>query len=168
MNKIDIVIAIILSVGTFLGYRRGFLLELFFLLAIILGVFIGFKLMGNGVDYLAKEFNADRAVLPYVSFTIIFFAVMLLVSLVGKSIKSSLDTTFLGSIDAIAGAALGLIKYAFGISVIIWLIEAFQISLPEDWKEDSKLYPLAAKVAPTLSGYFGELLPFFKETFRQF
>lgn len=168
MNNVDIGIAIILAIGTFLGYRRGFLLELFFLLAIILGVFIGFKLMGSGVEYLSEKFNADKEVLPYISFAIIFLIVMVVVSLIGKSIKNSLDKTFLGKMDAIAGAVLGLIKFAFGISVIIWLIEAFQISFPEGWKEESALYPIAAKVAPTLSEYFGEFLPFFKETFKQF
>jgi membrane protein required for colicin V production len=168
LNTVDIVIAIILAVGMYMGYRRGFLLELFFLLAVILGVFIGFKLMGSGVDYLSEKFNADKAVLPYISFSIIFLIVVVVVSLIGKSIKNSLDKTFLGKMDAIAGAALGLIKHAFGISVIIWLIEAFQISFPEGWKDESTLYPIAAKVAPTLSEYFGEFLPFFKETFKQF
>lgn len=168
MNKADLVIAIILAVGAFLGYRKGFLLELFFLLAIVLGVFIGFKLMGTGVEYLSKEFNADKAVLPYVSFAIIFLIVMIVVSLIGKTIKNSLDKTFLGKMDAIAGAALGLIKFAFGISVIIWLVEALEIPFPEGWKEESTLYPIAAKVAPTLSEYFGGIIPFFKETFRQF
>jgi membrane protein required for colicin V production len=168
LNKADLVIAIILAVGAFLGYRRGFLLELFFLLSIVLGVFIGFKLMGTGVEYLSKEFNADKAVLPYISFAIIFLIVMIVVSLIGKSIKNSLDKTFLGKMDAIAGAALGLIKFAFGISVIIWLVEALEIPFPEGWKEDSTLYPVAAKVAPTLSEYFGGIIPFFKETFKQF
>jgi membrane protein required for colicin V production len=168
LNKADIIIALILAIGTFAGYRKGFLLELFFLLSIILGVFIGFKLMGAGVDYLAREFNADKAMLPYISFTIIFLIVMVVVSLIGRVIKDSVDKTFLGRMDAVAGAALGLIKFAFGISVMIWLIEAFEIALPEGWKEGSTLYPLAAKVAPTLSEYFGEFLPFFKETFRQF
>jgi len=168
LSRTDIVIAIILVVGAIAGYRRGFLLELFFLSAIVLGVFIGFRLMGTGVEYLSKEFNADKEVLPYVSFAIIFLIVMIVVSLIGRSIKNSLDKTFLGKIDAAAGAALGVIKHAFGISVIIWLIEAFQVSFPEGWKEDSTLYPIAAQVAPALSEYFGEFLPFFKETFRQF
>jgi len=168
LSKADIVIAIILALGAFLGYRRGFLLELFFLLAIVLGVFIGFKLMGSGVEYLSREFNADKAVLPYISFAIIFLIVMVVVTLIGRSIKNSLDKTFLGKMDSIAGAALGLIKYAFGISVIIWLAEAFQIPIPEGWKEESVLYPIAAKVAPDLSEYFGKILPFFKETFKQF
>jgi membrane protein required for colicin V production len=165
---VDIVIAIILVVGAITGYRRGFLLELFFLLAIVVGVFIGFRLMGSGVEYLSKEFNADREVLPYISFAVIFLIVMIGVSLIGRSIKNSLDKTFLGTIDSAAGAALGVIKHAFGISVTIWLIEAFQAPFPEGWKEDSTLYPIAAKVAPTLSEYFGDFLPFFKETFKQF
>jgi membrane protein required for colicin V production len=168
LNKADLVIALILAVGTFAGYRRGFLLELFFLLAVILGVFIGFKMMGEGVDYLAREFNADKTMLPYISFAVIFLIVMVVVSLIGRMIKDSVDKTFLGRMDALAGAALGLVKFAFGVSVMIWLIEAFEISLPEGWKEESTLYPMAARVAPTLSEYFGEFLPFFKETFKQF
>lgn len=168
MSKADIVITIILAVGTFLGYRKGFLMELFFLLAIILGVFTGFKLMGAGVEYLSEKFNADKAVLPYISFAIIFLIVMFVVSLIGKSIKNSVDKTFLGKVDSTAGAALGLIKFAFGISVVIWLVESLQISFPEAWKEESVLYPIAASVAPTLSEHFGEFLPFFKETFKQF
>ena len=168
MNRVDIVIAIILVVGAITGYRRGFLLELFFLLAIILGVFVGFRLMGEGVEYLSREFNADKEMLPYLSFSVIFLIVMIVVSLIGRSIKNSLDKTFLGRMDAVAGAALGVIKHAFGVSVMIWLIEAFQVSFLNGWKEESVLYPIAAKLAPTLSEYFGEFLPFFKETFKQF
>lgn len=168
MSKADIVIAIILAVGAFLGYKRGFLMELFFLLAIVLGVFIGFKLMGWGVEYLTHELNADKAVLPYISFLVIFIIVVVLVIFVGKRVKNSMDKTFLGRVDAMAGAVLGLIKYAFCISVLIWLAASFHVSLPEGWVEDSTLYPLTAKVAPSLAGFFGGFLPFFKETFRQF
>jgi membrane protein required for colicin V production len=168
LNKLDIAIAIIVAVGAITGYRRGFLMELFFLLSLVLGLLLGFKLMGAGVDYLAREFNADTEVLPYISFFIIFILVMVLVTLLGKSIKNSVDKTFLGQMDSWAGALLGLLKYAFMVSVIIWLLEAFHIAPPEEWKKESTLYPLAAQLAPALSGYFGEFLPFFKETFRQF
>jgi membrane protein required for colicin V production len=168
LSKVDIVIGIILLIGAISGYRKGFLMELFFLLALVLGVFLGFRLMGMGVEYLAKEFNADTAVLPYISFAIIFVLVLVLVTLIGKMIKGSMDQTFLGKIDAAAGAVLGIIKHAFGISVIIWLIEVFNVAPPEARKEGSVLYPMAAQLAPTLSEYFGEYLPFFKETFKQF
>jgi membrane protein required for colicin V production len=168
LSKADIVIAIILAVGTFLGYKRGFLMELFFLLAIVIGVFAGFKLMGLGMDYLTQKFNADKEVLPYISFLLIFVIVLLIVIFIGGRIKKSMDKTFLGRMDEIAGALLGLVKYAFTISILLWLVDSFKINLPSDWVNDSVLYPFVAQVAPTVASFFGDFLPFFKETFRQF
>ena len=168
MSKIDIVIAILLALGAFMGYKKGFLMELFFLCAIILGVFIGFRLMGAGVDYLHKEFNADTTLLPYLSFLIIFVLVVILVTILGRNIKSLVDTTFLGSVDALAGAILGALKYMFCASVMIWLISSFHYSLPTHWTKDSWLYPLTAGLAPSVAGFFTHFLPFFKEIFKQF
>ena len=45
---------------------------------------------------------------------------------------------------------------------------SFKISLPESWVSNSKLYPVVAQVAPTIASFFGDFLPFFKETFSQF
>jgi membrane protein required for colicin V production len=168
LSKADIVIALILAVGAFLGYKSGFLMELFFLLAIVLGVFLGFKLMGLGVEYLTEKFNADKAVLPYISFLVIFLIVMGIVIFLGNRIKNSMDKTFLGKVDAVAGAALGLIKYSFCISILIWLADSFKILLPQSWHSGSVLYPLVAQVAPKASSLFADFVPFFKETFRQF
>lgn len=168
MSKFDIVVAIILLVGTVLGYKRGFLLELFFLIALVLGVFVGFKLMSWGVEYLSQKFNADTAILPYISFALIFIIVVVVVTFLGGRIKNSIDKTFLGRMDAAAGAVLGLLKYAFSISIILWLVDSFKISLPESWVRDSILYPVVAHVAPTIASFFGDFLPFFKETFSQF
>lgn len=168
MSKFDIVVAIILLVGTVLGYKRGFLLELFFLIALVLGVFVGFKLMSWGVEYLSQKFNADTAILPYISFALIFIIVVVVVTFLGGRIKNSIDKTFLGRMDAAAGAVLGLLKYSFSISIILWLVDSFKISLPESWVSDSILYPVVAHVAPTIASFFGDFLPFFKETFSQF
>ena len=168
MNKADLVIAIILAVGAFLGYKRVFLMELFFLVALIAGVLLGFKLMGWGVEVLAREFNADTKVLPYLSFLIIFILVLLLVLFIGNRVKNSLDKTFLGKVDAVAGAILGLLKYAFSISIIIWIFESFNLDWLNSQAKDSVLYPWVASVAPGVASFFGDFLPFFKETFKQF
>jgi len=168
LSKIDVVMIILLAVGGFLGYKRGFLMELFFLSAIVLGVLIGFKLMGGGVEYLHKEFNADTTFLPYLSFLIIFILVVVLVTFLGRQIKNSVDKTFLGRVDAAAGAILGMLKYMFCASVIIWLISAFHYSLPSQWTKDSWLYPVTAGFAPNVAGLFSGFLPVFKEIFKQF
>jgi membrane protein required for colicin V production len=168
LSKADILIAILLVLGGFLGYKRGFLMELFFLCAIMLGVFLGFRLMGAGVDYLHRQFNADTTFLPYLSFLIIFVLVVLVVSLLGRQVKRLVDSTFLGSVDALAGALLGALKYMFCASVIIWLISSFHYSLPTAWTKDSWLYPVTAGFAPRIARIVGDFLPFFKEIFKQF
>ncbi len=168
MSQADWVFAAILVLGVYLGYKRGFLMELFFLLALVAGVLVGFKLMGWGVEVLTKRFNADTTILPYISFFIIFLLVVVLVIFIGGRIKNSLDKTFLGRMDAIAGAVLGLLKYTFSLSIILWLLESFKFDWLTTWTADSKLYPLIAPVGPKVSSFFGDFLPFFKETFKHF
>jgi membrane protein required for colicin V production len=168
LSKIDLVIAIVLALGGFFGYRRGFLLELFFLCGLVLGVFIGFRLMGAGVEYLHKEFNADTTLLPYLSFLIIFILVVIFVSIFARQIKHSIDKTFLGKLDSLAGAGLGVVKYMFCASVVFWLISSFHYSLPIQWTRDSWLYPATAGFAPKVAGFVSGFLPVFREIFKQF
>ena len=68
MSKADIFLLVLIALGAYSGYKEGFLMELFSLLAIVLGVFGGFKLMGEGMILLQDQFNADKTVLPYISF----------------------------------------------------------------------------------------------------
>ena len=168
MSKIDIAIAVLLALGAYFGYKRGFLAELFFFTALVLGVLIGFKFTGWGVAYLHRRFNADTEFLPYVSFFIIFIAVVVLVIFAGTRIKHLMDETFLGKVDSVAGAVLGVTKYAFCASVIFWLAMKVNYTFPEDWTQGSWLYPKTLVFAKSVSEFFGNFLPFFKETFRQF
>jgi membrane protein required for colicin V production len=168
LSKIDIAIIILLAFGAYLGYKRGFLAELFFFTALVLGVLIGFKFTRWGVSYLHKHFNADTEFLPYLSFFIIFIVVVVLVIFIGNRIKHLMDETFLGKVDSIAGALLGIMKYAFSASVIFWLAMEVNITFPEGWTQGSWLYPKILGFAKSVSEFFGDFLPFFKETFKQF
>ncbi|HLZ17243.1 MAG TPA: CvpA family protein [Cyclobacteriaceae bacterium] len=168
MSKIDIAITLLLALGGYLGYKRGFLAELFFFLALALGVMIGFRLTGWGVIYLHRHFNADTDFLPYISFFIIFILVVVLVIFVGNRVKHLMDQTFLGKLDAIAGAVLGAAKYAFCASIIFWLALRVNYTFPQSWTQGSWLYPKTVAFAGHVSEFFGNFLPFLKETFRQF
>jgi len=168
LSKIDIAITLLLVLGAYFGYKRGFLAELFFFTALVLGVLIGFKFTGWGVSYLHSRFNADTDFLPYLSFFIIFIVVVLLVIFIGNRIKHLMDETFLGKVDSLAGAVLGVMKYAFCASVIFWLAMKVNYTFPESWTQGSWLYPKTLGFAKSVSEFFGNFLPFFKETFRQF
>ena len=168
MSKIDIVIAIILLIGGYFGYKRGFLLGLFFLLAIIIGVFLGFKLMAISVNYLHKNFNADLNYLPYISFFVIFVGVILVVMFIGNRFKNSMDKTFLGKLDAIVGALLGVAKYAFCLSVLFWLLSSLTVRFPANWTNNSFLYPQTVKFAKQVNYSLGNIAPFVKGIFKEF
>jgi membrane protein required for colicin V production len=94
--------------------------------------------------------------------------VVLLVIFIGNRIKHLMDETFLGKVDAIAGAVLGVMKYAFCASIILWLAKEIDFTFPESWTQGSWLYPKTLAFASSVSEFFGIFLPFLKETFRQF
>ena len=168
MSKIDIFLVIVALIGAYSGYKEGFLMEMFSLLAIVLGIFAGFKLMGEGMLLLQEEFNADKEYLPYISFIVIFLAVIVIVNLLARLIRHSIDKSFLGRVDQWMGASLGLFKTLFMASVLLWLADSFKIQPKSEWTEGAWLYPFTANLAPDLAIWAGNWIPFFKETFRQF
>lgn len=167
MSKADILLLIIAAFGAWGGYKEGFLMEVVFLIGIVLGIFLGFKLMGEGMILLEDRFDVDRTTLPYVSFIVIFLLVVLGVRLLGTLVRHSFDKSFLGSADQALGGALGAVRTLFMVSVVLWILDSLKLAPRGEWVEDSWLYPFTARLAPTIADWFGQLLPFFKEIFIQ-
>ena len=165
MSTVDIILAVIILIGAFSGYREGFLMELFSFAAILLGVLGGFKLMGYAMIFLSDEFNVNETILPYMAFAVVFIAILIAVRLLGKLLKVSIDKTFLGQVDQAAGAGLGLIKAAFLLSVSLWIIDALEFELPEKWTSDSWLLPRVESFAPQVTIWLGNYVPFFRDIF---
>lgn len=165
MSSIDIALIVIILIGAFLGYREGFLMELFSFAAIVLGVLGAFKLMGYAMLYLADEFNIDETILPYVAFAVVFIVILIAVRLIGKIIKVSIDKTFLGRLDQAAGAGLGLLKAAFLLSVSLWIMDSLDFDLPEKWTNNSWLLPKIESFAPQVTVWLGNYIPFFRDIF---
>lgn len=168
MSKADIIILIAAAIGAYSGYKQGFLMELITLAAIFLGVLGGFKLMGEGMIFLQEKFNADKDTLPYISFVVIFVIIVVLVRLLGKMVKGSIDKSFLGTIDQTMGGALGVFKTLFMLSIIIWIMDSLKLSPKSEWTEGSWLYPFTAHLAPKMVSWIGGFLPAFKDIFRQY
>lgn len=165
MSILDIGLCAILILGAYSGYKEGFLMELFSLLGVILGVLGGFKLMGWAMLFLADEFNVDQKVLPYIAFGVVFISIVIVVKLLGNMVKLSIDKSFLGRIDQVAGSVLGFFKTAFLLSVALWIMDSLKINLPENWAEDSWILPKVATFAPLVTSWISELFPVFRDVF---
>ena len=102
MKLIDIILLVIILGGAIQGFRSGFIVELFSLLGVLLGVLGGFKLMGFAMVMLTRRFNIDEKVLPYVAFAVVFLVIVIVVGLLGRMIKESVKQTMLGGADQMA------------------------------------------------------------------
>jgi membrane protein required for colicin V production len=165
LSYIDIALILLMVAGAFSGYKEGFLMELVSLAAIFLGILGGFKLMGSAMVLLDQKFNIDEAVLPYIAFGVVFVLVVVLVTFLGRSIKSSMAKSFLGRVDQSAGALLGFFKTAFMLSVLLWVVHSLHTNFPDKWTEGSWVYPKIASLAPTVTGWISEYIPVFKDVF---
>ena len=163
MSTADVALVVLIIIGAFSGYRHGFLLELFSLVAILLGVLGGFKLMGYAMVYLSEAFDINQKFLPYAAFAVVFVGILIVVNLVGKILKMSIDKTFLGQVDQAAGAGLGLLKAAFMLSVTLWIMNALNLDLPEHWTSDSWLLPKIESLAPQVTAWIGAYVPVFRD-----
>lgn len=140
-------------------------MEITSLAGVVIGILLGFKLMGYTMVWLAGEFNIDKDVLPYLAFGLVFAIVVILVSLLGKSLKSIVNKGFLGTLDGAAGSVLGIFRAAFMISVILWIIDSLRFSLPDNWIAESYSYKMVANLAPDIAKMAGQVFPFFKDVF---
>lgn len=166
MNKTDLIIGILLLLGAWSGYRKGFLMALFSLAAILLGIIGGFRLMGDGVVWLTGKLDADPKLLPYISFLLIFLVIVIIVKIIGSVLRASVAQTVLGQADQILGAILGIFRYAFLISVLIWIFGSIHLMPPEQWTKNSLIFPYIEKTAPFISNKVGTLFPSVEDLFQ--
>ena len=165
MSGIDIVLGLLILLGAYHGYKAGFLLELFSLVAIVLGVLAGFKFMGWAMVMIGEKVHINKNVLPYVAFAFVFVAVVIVVNLLGKLVKASVDKTFLGPADEIGGAIVGLVRTTFVFSIALWIVDSLKLSFFSEWTENSWLYPLVAGLAPKFTHWISGVFPFFEDVF---
>ena len=166
MNVLDVILVIILIIGAVGGYQKGFLYSLFSLLAILLGVLGGFKLMGIVMVRLSHHFNLDNRILPYVAFALVFLLIVMVVRLLGALLRSSLEKTVFGRADKVAGSVLGTLKTVFMLSVIIWILDSVSVRLPGHLQDESFFFGFMANFAPQTTQWIGQYVPAISDVFN--
>ncbi|NBC56682.1 MAG: CvpA family protein, partial [Bacteroidetes bacterium] len=91
MNLIDIIIGVILILGFYKGFKKGFVLELTALLGLILGVAGAFYLSKTHGLYIGQWLDWDDEYLRITTFLLSFLAIVIIVSLIGKLITKLID-----------------------------------------------------------------------------
>jgi membrane protein required for colicin V production len=159
MTIADFIIIILLGIGAYLGYKDGFLVTVITFLAFVIGILAAFKLMDSCMKFLG-EYIHNNKVLPFISFVLIFILVFVGIIFLGKFLKSSLNQTLFGKFDSTVGAVLGTVKIAFGVSLLLWLIEIIHLEYLVQLFNGSFFYPKLVHFAPKLVSWISHVIPF--------
>ncbi len=152
MQTIDLIILLPILYGAYKGYRRGFIIEIVSILAFVISVIIAFKFLSESTHFISKYINnpLTTRLLPYISFAVLFFPIVFLINKLGWLLRSSTKNSLLGSFDTIIGAAVGMLTWAFGVSIVFWLISSVGIKIAENQIDKSILHPIIAPIAPKI------------------
>ena len=159
MNIADGIIIILLGLGAYKGYKDGFLVTVLSFFAFIIAILAAFKLLTTCIAFL-KEYIHDYKILPFVSFVLVFLLVFIGILFLSKALKSVISKTFFGSLDNAVGALFGIFKIAFGISLVVWLVDSVQITYLVNPFKGSVLYPILIDFAPRLVRWISYIIPF--------
>lgn len=160
MNFIDIVLFLILFLAAVNGFRKGLILELASLAALILGVWGAIEYSYITIQFLTERVGLETEYLNLISFFITFVVIAILVHVIGSSLSKFVEIAMLGWLNRIAGLAFGFLKTAFILSVLIIIFNKIDTDvhiLPEDVKAESRLYEpirsFASTVFPFIKGW---------------
>ena len=143
MNFIDITILIPLAYAGWKGFKHGLIIEIFTLMALVLGIYAGIHFSDYASKFLKDSLDWNSKYLPVVAFTLTFLAVGAMVYFGGKAIERVVKFTGLSPINKTFGIIFSLIKMGYFISVLIVLLESYDEKndfFPEETKAASLLY----------------------------
>ncbi len=159
MNFFDIIIIALVALLVINGVRKGFIISLATLAALILGVWVAVHFSNYLDSILMEQLKPSRKWLPILSFTITFLMVVLGVLLVAKLMEKIIDLVGLGIFNRLGGALLGLVKGVILVSVIIFIVAAIDPKgkwlTPEDKKRSfffSHIEPVFPQLMKALGG----------------
>lgn len=151
MNTVDIVIGIILILAFVWGFKKGLFVTLTSLIGLILGVYCAVYFSHFVGGYIAGWFDWSETTTKWVAFGLTFLLVVFLLNFIGKFLTTIADFTALGLLNKLLGGVFSTLQYAFILSIVFLFFDepiftGFTIS--EEKKENSRLYPPIASIAP--------------------
>jgi len=161
---IDIIFAILIIIACVKGYQKGLILALFSIVAFIIGLAAALKLSSVVAGWLGNNANISARWLPFLSFAIVFFVVVLLVRWGGKLIEKTFEMSLLGWVNRLGGIIFYAALYIIIFSVFLFYAEQVHLIKPETIKA-SQTYSFVQPWGPVVINNFGKVIPIFKDMF---
>ena len=114
MNIFDLIIYLALAWAVFNGWRRGFLLQLLSLVAVVAALYCAVKYGAQAGEF----FKLEGTTASIVGFIAIFLASLIVVTIVGHMLRAVLRFTGLGAMDVLLGILFSVLKVGLVVGVL--------------------------------------------------
>lgn len=170
MNFIDIIICVPLIYAAYKGFKHGLIIEVFTLLALFVGLYVGIHFSDFVANFLKETFDWESVYLPIISFTLVFLAVGAMVYFAGKAIEKVVKVVHLTPLNKFFGLIFAVLKMLYFVSVLLVIVESYDEKghfLPAKQKESALLFkPVKAFSTTTIPGLENSTI-FIKNAFKQ-
>jgi len=163
---IDLVFVVLLVMAVIKGYTKGFIIAIFSLVALIVGVAAAMKLSAVAASWLSSSIHAGARWLPVIAFVLVFVIVALLVRLGAKAIEKTVELAMLGWANRLAGILLYAVLYMVVFSIALFYAEKIHL-IADKTIADSKTYPFIQPWGPKVMEGLGRIMPFFSNMFHE-
>ncbi|ACL69323.1 CvpA family protein [Halothermothrix orenii] len=129
MNQItilDILILVVFLYFVLRGYNNGFIKQTSTVVGLILALLIAIKFYQPFQKYLLPYLDFSDQIMQFISFSLLFVFVNIIIQLLGRALKNIMNALFLGPVDQVAGAALGLLK----AGILTYFLVLFLAQIP--------------------------------------
>ncbi|MFP5114470.1 CvpA family protein [Bacillaceae bacterium C204] len=166
---LDLAIIIFLIIGFFVGLKRGFILQLVHLIGFIIAyvaansyyeqlapkltLWIPYPNFGNvsSLKILTDSSNMETAFYRAIAFVIIFFAVKVLLQIIGSMLDFVAHLPVLRQLNVWAGGILGFIEVYLVIFILLYISALVPIEFMQNALDHSMLSKAIVNHTPILS-----------------
>lgn len=165
MNYLDIIIAIILFLFSFKGFRKGLIIEVVTLLAFALGIYGAMRFSDFTAAHMQEFMEINPKYLNTIAFVLTFILLVIGVNILGKWVTNVVKALNLTFWNKLGGAVFGLAKGVLLSSIFLLVLNNFQLIsvLKPEVREQSKLYPYIEETVPFVYRGFDLVKDYAKE-----
>jgi len=143
VSYLDLILLIPIGLAIWRGWRNGFVMEVFSMLSLFVGLYAGVHLSDWMSTFLREKFEMEGENLPIVSFIVVLVLVFVGLFFLGKLITKTVSAGGAERWNQIGGAFFSLSKTLLFLSIIFVLFNALDRKygwLPHQQKQHSYFY----------------------------
>ena len=162
-NYIDYLILAILALFIILGLRKGIIIGLATIAALVLGIYASVHFSNYLDTTLTEHLHPSRKWLPILSFAITFILVVIVVMLTARITENLVSLVGIGFLNRLGGALLGLAKGLILVSILAFLLNSADPHgkmVPVKDRDNSWCFTQSSKVFPWMMKTFGSEIKF--------